>query len=541
MIFTVRKRDGREMPFNIEKIADAIVKAFRASKELEEQIKASQSQLDLLGGEDVLSSTALKVAAYAVGRLEAEGKNKPDIEDIQDAVEKALTEAGYGDTAKSYILYRAERTRVREVNTRLMHTLRDITFSSAKESDLKRENANIDGDTAMGTMLKYGSESAKHFYTMMMLKPEHSRAHSEGDIHIHDLDFYALTMTCCQIDLIKLFKNGFNTGHGHLREPKDIRSYAALAAIAIQSNQNDQHGGQAVPNFDYAMADGVRITYRKAYLNNMVKALILLTGKEEEEIRPIVKKLHEEMLEMGMVATLVPNEKFVQTEARELSKTFSTEIVMGAQKFAEKQAYEETDKATFQAMEAFVHNLNSMHSRAGAQTPFSSINYGMCTDPEARMVMKNLLLTTEEGLGGGETAIFPIQIFRVKEGVSLNPGDPNYDLFKLACRVSAKRLFPNFSFMDAPYNAAYYKPGHPETEIAYMGCRTRVIGNTARPENEITFGRGNLSFTSINLPRIALKMKSIDLFYKELDRMLELVRDQLLERMEVQSRKRVKN
>lgn len=541
MIFTVKKRDGREMPFNIEKISDAIIKAFRASGELEEQIKASQSQMDLLGGEDILSSTALKVAAYAVGRLEAEGKTKPEIEDIQDAVEKALTEAGYGDTAKNYILYRAERTRVREVNTRLMHTLRDITFSSAKESDLKRENANIDGDTAMGTMLKYGSESAKHFYTMMMLKPEHSRAHSEGDIHIHDLDFYALTMTCCQIDLIKLFKNGFNTGHGHLREPKDIRSYAALAAIAIQSNQNDQHGGQAVPNFDYAMADGVRITYRKAYLNNMVKALILLTGKEEEELRPIVKKLHEEMFEMGMVATLVPNEKFVQNEAHELSKTFSTEIVMGAQKFAEKQAYEETDKATFQAMEAFVHNLNSMHSRAGAQTPFSSINYGMCTDPEARMVMKNLLLTTEEGLGGGETAIFPIQIFRVKDGVSLNPGDPNYDLFKLACRVSAKRLFPNFSFMDAPYNAAYYKPGRPETEIAYMGCRTRVIGNSARPDHEITFGRGNLSFTSINLPRIALKMKSIDLFYKELDRMLALVRDQLLERMEVQSRKRVKN
>ena len=395
MIFTVKKRDGREMPFNIEKISDAIIKAFRASGELKEQIKASQDQIDLLGHEDLLSSTSLKVAAYAVGRLEAEGKNKPDIEEIQDAVEKALTECGYGDTAKSYILYRAERTRIREVNTRLMHTLRDITFSSAKESDLKRENANIDGDTAMGTMLKYGSESAKHFYTMMMLKPEHSRAHSEGDIHIHDLDFYSLTMTCCQIDLKKLFKNGFNTGHGHLREPKDIRSYAALAAIAIQSNQNDQHGGQSIPNFDYAMADGVRITYRKAYLSNMVKALMLFTGKEEEEIQPIVKKLHTEMAEMGMVATLVPNEKFQEAEARELSKTFDTETVMKSQKFAEKQAYEETDKASFQAMEAFVHNLNSMHSRAGAQTPFSSINYGMCTEPEARMAIRNLLLTTD--------------------------------------------------------------------------------------------------------------------------------------------------
>ena len=541
MIFTVKKRDGREMPFNIEKISDAITKAFRASGELNEQIKASQDQMDLLGHEDILSSTALKVSAYAVGRLEAEGKNKPDIEEIQDAVEKALTENGYGITAKSYILYRAERTRVREVNTRLMHTLKDITYSSAKESDLKRENANIDGDTAMGTMLKYGSESAKHFYTMMMLKPEHSRAHMEGDIHIHDLDFYSLTMTCCQIDLIKLFKNGFNTGHGHLRAPRDIRSYAALAAIAIQSNQNDQHGGQSIPNFDYAMADGVRITYRKAYLSNMVKALMLFTGKDEEEIRPVLKKLHSEMEEMGMVATLVPNEAFAQAEARELAKSFDMEVVMKSQKFAEKQAYEETDKTTFQAMEAFVHNLNSMHSRAGAQTPFSSINYGMCTEPEARMVMRNLLLTTEEGLGGGETAIFPIQIFRVKKGISLNPGDPNYDLFKLACRVSAKRLFPNFSFQDAPYNLQYYKEGHPETEIAYMGCRTRVIGNVYDPSREVSFGRGNLSFTSINLPRIAIKMKSVDLFFKELDRMLQLVSDQLMERFHVQSKRKVKN
>ena len=541
MIFTVKKRDGREMPFNIEKISDAIIKAFRASGELDEQIKAAQAQMNLLGNDDLLTNVALKVAADAVGHLEADNKTKPDIEEIQDAVEKALTEGGYADTAKSYILYRAERTRVREVNTRLMQTLHDITFSSAKESDLKRENANIDGDTAMGTMLKYGSESAKHFYTMMMLKPEHSRAHLDGDIHIHDLDFYSLTMTCCQIDLIKLFRNGFNTGHGHLREPKDIRSYAALAAIAIQSNQNDQHGGQSVPNFDYAMANGVRITYRKAYLSNMVKALILLTGMEEGEILPVVKKLHSEMAEMGMVATLVPNEKFQETEIRELSKTYDAEIVKKAQSFAEKMAYEETDKTTFQAMEAFVHNLNSMHSRAGAQTPFSSINYGMCTEPEARMVMKNLLLTTEEGLAGGETALFPIQNFRVKDGINLNPGDPNYDLFKLACRVSAKRLFPNFSFQDAPYNLQYYKPGHPETEISYMGCRTRVIGNHYDPSREISYGRGNLSFTSINLPRIAIKMKSVDLFFKELDRMLQLVSDQLMERFAVQSRRKVKN
>lgn len=542
MIKSVRKRDGREMPFNMDKIARAIEKALRASGELNKDIQEESKQLSLLDPvSNALERHALDVATGVVEDLESQGIERPQIEQIQDSIEKILGEKGLHETAKSFILYRAERTRVRELNTRLMRTLHDITFSDAAKSDLKRENANIDGDTAMGTMLKYGSESAKHFYTSMMLKPEHSRAHQDGDIHIHDLDFYSLTMTCCQIDLKKLFKNGFNTGHGHLREPKDIRSYAALAAIAIQSNQNDQHGGQSIPNFDYAMADGVRITYRKSYLSNIVKALSLLSNKTEEEILPVVKKLHAQMAELNMFPTLQPNKEFQEAEARELSKVYDAGVVASAQKFAEHDAYNETDKATFQAMEAFVHNLNSMHSRAGAQTPFSSINYGMCTEPEARMVMRNLLLTTEEGLGGGETAIFPIQIFRLKNGINLHEGEPNYDLFKLAIRVSAKRLFPNFSFQDAPYNLQYYKPGHPETEIAYMGCRTRVIGNIVDKDREITFGRGNLSFTSINLPRIAIKMKSKDLFMKELDRMMELVRDQLLERLEVQSRKRVKN
>ena len=542
MILKVKKRDGREMPFNIDKITNAIEKALHASGELKDEIQTEKQQLNLLETNgNFLQKHALEIATLVVERLESLNQKNPEIEQIQDSIEHVLGEKGLQETAKAFILYRAERSRIRELNSRLMCTLRDITFSDASKSDLKRENANIDGDTAMGTMLKYGSESAKHFYVSMMLKPEHSRAHQDGDIHIHDLDFYSLTMTCCQIDLKQLFAGGFNTGHGHLRAPKDIRSYAALAAIAIQSNQNDQHGGQSIPNFDYAMADGVRITYKKLYTANMIKALTLLTEQDESEIAEKVKKLHKEMEEVHLVATLEPNESFKEAEARELKKLFDASVVEHAQKFTEKEAYTETDKATFQAMEAFVHNLNSMHSRAGAQTPFSSINYGLCTEPEARMVMKNLLLTTEEGLGGGETAIFPIQIFRIKSGINLHEGEPNYDLFKLACRVSAKRLFPNFSFQDAPYNLQYYKPGHPETEIAYMGCRTRVIGNIIDKEKEITFGRGNLSFTSINLPRIAIKMKSKDLFFKELDRMLALVRDQLLERLEVQSRKRVKN
>ncbi len=531
MILTVKKRDGREMPFNIEKIAAAIAKALRVSGELNERIREEKLQLSILGnpGDDLVERTALDLAVKVAEHLEASGNKSPDIESIQDAAEHVLGEQGFTETAKRYILYRAERSRVRELNSRLMRTLHDITFSDAQKSDLKRENANIDGDTAMGTMLKYGSEGAKHFYTMSMLKPEHSEAHQRGDIHIHDLDFYSLTMTCCQIDLQKLFEGGFNTGHGHLRAPRDIRSYAALAAIAIQSNQNDQHGGQSIPNFDYAMADGVRISFRKFYLSNMVKSLTILTGEPDSAVENRVKKLHKELEQLELYPALEPDPRFFEAEANELSKLFDSNIVKQSQGFAQGQAEK-------------VHNLNSMHSRAGAQTPFSSINYGMSTSPESRMVMKNLLLTTEEGLGGGETAIFPIQIFRIKEGINLNPGDPNYDLFQLACRVSAKRLFPNFSFQDAPFNLQYYKPGKPETEIAYMGCRTRVIGNAYDPSRETTFGRGNLSFTSINLPRIAIKLNgSQDLFFKELDRILAVVSDQLMERFEIQARKKVKN
>ena len=521
MIVTVKKRDGREMPFNIEKISAAIEKAFRASGELDEQIKASQDQLNLLGNDDVLSSTALQVAASAVGLLEAEGKVKPEIEEIQDAVEKALTEGGFADTAKSYILYRAERTRIREVNTRLMHTLRDITFSSAKESDLKRENANIDGDTAMGTMLKYGSESAKHFYTMMMLKPEHSRAHSEGDIHIHDLDFYSLTMTCCQIDLKKLFKGGFNTGHGHLREPKDIRSYAALAAIAIQSNQNDQHGGQSIPNFDYAMAPGVNKSFRKALSKNLEK-YNEFTGKN-------LKLEVKDDIEFG------DDDKLKKAK-------WPKEVI--------KASNEDVERETLQAMEGFIHNLNTMHSRAGAQVPFTSINFGTDTTPAGRLVSKYLLEATNNGLGKGETPIFPISIFKVKEGVNYNPEDPNYDLFKRSMEVSAKRLFPNFCFIDAPFNLKYYKKGDYRTEIATMGCRTRVFASVFPESDGIVTGRGNLSFTTINLVRIGIRhgiclgeRKEADWngFYKELDDKMDLVKDELLERFEFQANQHVRN
>lgn len=524
MITKIKKRDGREVPFNIEKIANAIYKAASAT-----------------GGRDY--DTALKLAEKVVDYIEKKlDKKAPSVEEIQDAVEKVLMESGHARTAKEFILYRAERTRIREMSTRLMKVYEDLTFKEAKDNDMKRENANIDGDTAMGTMLKYGSEGAKQFYEMFVLKPQHSKAHKDGDIHIHDMDFLTLTTTCCQIDIATLFKGGFSTGHGHLREPNDIHSYSALACIAIQSNQNDQHGGQSIPNFDYGMAPGVAKTYVKLYRQNLLKALELLA--EGQDLETSVKEVFAKIAqEHGVVPTLNLRDGYTKLETKYLMELIKDEgIIAKVQEFARKKAEIETDRNTFQAMEAFVHNLNTMHSRAGAQIPFSSINYGMDTSPEGRMVIKNILLATEAGLGNGETPIFPIHIFRVKEGVNYNPGEPNYELFKLACRVSAKRLFPNFSFVDAPFNLKYYKPGQPETEIAYMGCRTRVVANVYDPTRETIFGRGNLSFTTINLPRIGMRSnKNINFFFEELDKKIDLVIDQLLERFEIQAQKKVKN
>ena len=523
MIEQIVKRDGRKAPFEIEKIANAIFGAAQAS-----------------GGQDYEMARSLAEQVEKVLEASA-GDQIPTVEQIQDTVEKVLIESGHARTAKKYILYRNERTRVREMNTRLMKVYEDLTFQSSLENDVKRENANIDGDTAMGTMLKYGSEGAKQFYEMFILDPAHAKAHREGDIHIHDLDFLTLTTTCCQIDLLKLFQGGFSTGHGFLREPNDIRSYAALACIAIQSNQNDQHGGQSVPNFDYSMAPGVKKTFRKQFRDNLAKALEVFGADENNEVdaQALTEKIEQQT---GKWACLAGGNGYDEAMAAALGETLSEEQVGKCMRFARKYADKETRKATYQAMEALVHNLNTMHSRAGAQIPFSSLNYGTDTSPEGRLVMEQLLLATEAGLGNGETPIFPIHIFKVKEGVNYNEGDPNYDLFKLACRVSAKRMFPNFSFLDAPFNKQYYKPGHPETEAAYMGCRTRVIGNHFDPTREIVNGRGNLSFTSVNLPRIAIRSHGdIDWFFEDLDRKIDLVIDQLLARFKIQSAKKVRN
>jgi ribonucleoside-triphosphate reductase len=529
MLTQIQKRDGRHVSFNIEKIADAIYKAAKS-----------------VGGQDYAAS--MELSQEVCMRLDKQytiNNIMPSVEEVQDVVEKVLVESGHAKTAKAYILYRADRTRVREMNTRIMKIYEDLTFKSASDCDIKRENANIDGDTAMGTMLKYGSEGAKQFYEMYVLKPEHSRAHADGDIHIHDLDFFTLTTTCCQIDITKLFENGFSTGHGYLREPNNIASYSALACIAVQSNQNDQHGGQSIPNFDYAMAEGVKKTYRQLYEKNIVRSILFHT--DIDSIETVSQKVKEYMAkiftEHDIRPVLTNGNGYSKLEKPYLIEIFSDEeLVDKVQRNTAKLTEKETDRATFQAMEALVHNLNTMNSRAGAQTPFSSINYGTDTSPEGRMVIKNVLLANERGLGNSETPIFPIHIFKIKEGINYNPEDISYDLFKLACRVSAKRLYPNFSFLDAPFNLDYYKVGDYNSEVAYMGCRTRVIGNNYDKSRSIVSGRGNLSFTSINLPRLAIKSGGNQLkFFEMLEDLMDLVIKQLAHRFKIQCQKKVKN
>ena len=504
MLKSVQKRDGRIVDYNQSNITSAIAKAGQATHEFD--------------GKD-----ALRLSKTVTRHLlEKYDDTIPTVEQIQDEVENTLMNSSYKKTAKAYIVYRDERSKVRGSKSKLMKQFEVITGSLAKDSsDLKRSNANVNGDTAMGKMLQYGEEGAKEFAKTFLLKPEHARAHDDGDIHIHDLDFYATgTLTCCQTDPLVLFDNGgFSTGHGFLRTPQSIGSYAALTAIILQANQNEQHGGQAIPNFDWAMAPGVNKSYRKNIRSN-IEHYNAFTGKD------------------------------IQIDDKKLDKLTYTQRIKGIPDKIFDMAIEDTKRQTYQAMEGLVHNLNTMHSRAGAQVPFTSLNFGTDTSPEGRLVNEQFLLATEAGLGRGETPIFPISIFKVKEGVNYNPEDPNYDLFKLAMRVSAKRLFPNFTFLDAPFNLKFYKQGDYHTEVATMGCRTRVYESLFPESNGTSVRRGNDSFTSINLPRIGIKHgiclgereePDWDGFYKELDEKLDLVADQLYERYKFQANMLVRN
>lgn len=527
MIRFIVKRDGRKVSFNEDKISNAIRKALISAHP--DDKSTSQYEEDLVE----------KLTRRVVSDIEKQNLEEPSVENTQDIIEKVLIQEGMASEAKNFILYRQNRTNVRNYNTDLTKIYRDLTSKSTADMDLKRENANIDANAPMGLMLRFGSEGSKDYVRRYVLRPEHSIAHSRGDIHIHDLDFYMLTINCCQIGLKDLFKRGFSTGHGFLREPQSILSAAALCCIAIQSNQNDMHGGQSIPLFEYDLAPYVAISYSK----HLCKVICICLRNDEADVSEI-KEYCKELYDKYDTCLSDEVQALIKAKVLEVLKKYDTEELDVTKNvdYIMSEAIKLTERETYQAMEALIHNLNSMQSRAGAQVPFSSINYGTGTQPEHRMIMKNVLLATDAGLGGGETPIFPVQIFKVKDGINTKKGDPNYDLFELACKVSAKRLFPNFSFLDAPYNAQYYKPGHPETEVALMGCRTRVVSNYYDKTKEIIPGRGNLSFTTINLPRLAIEAHgSISKFFESLDKMIYMVFDQLMDRFEIIAKKQVLN
>ena len=533
----VVKRNGKKVDFDGAKIALAIKKGFDSvsSNDDDDEKEKKYNEKDIQ-----------KVYQAVLNRIEKEYKeeNKIKIETIQDMIEEELERKGYQDVYQSFSDYRERRNQSRQsfFEDKKMHkflkSLENLGLKSANEEDSKRENANIDGNSPMGTMLQYGATVSKEFAKAYLMKPRYAAAHDSGEIHIHDMDFLAMgTTTCCQIDLSKLFKSGFDTGHGYIRPPKDISTFASLAAIAIQANQNDQHGGQAVPAFDYYLAPGVLMTFKKQFKQTIYDYL------DFEGFLPLIN--------MDRIAREVDKLTSIEFDIEEMYPLAKeSEKIERILKVSYEKALKKTERATQQAMEAFIHNLNTMHSRAGAQVPFSSVNLGTDISAEGRMVTKCFLEATDAGLGNGETPIFPVSIFKVKEGVNYNPEDPNYDLFELACQVSAKRLFPNFAFIDAPVNLRYYKEGDPNTEISYMGCRTRVIGDVTDPNHEVVTGRGNLSFTTINLPRIGIKhgiclkeREEADMegFYQELEELIEIVKDQLLERFEIQCNKRCYN
>ncbi len=522
------KRNGKVQHFDEKKIRVAIEKAFDSTNDIETKAYIAKC---FKSRESCIQTVLNDVLTIVYQKEEA------TVEKVQDIVELTLQKNKLYSIAKNFMLYRERHKDIRTGESSLMKAFDEIIMSSSEDSDEKRSNANINGDTSMGAMLQIGSSAMTECSLNGLISKEYSELHTNGDIHIHDLDFYPLTTTCCQIDLTKLFKNGFSTGHGFLREPNSIASYSALACIAIQSNQNDQHGGQSIPMFDYDMANGVRKSYKKIFTKRLIELYEDYFEVSFEEAEDYINTAVSKMNESFDYPTMDSSFDEIFNKVAKGNKIFA-EIISKTRKRADK----DITKMTYQAMESFIHNLNTMHSRAGAQVPFSSINYGTDTSIEGRLVIEQLLLANEAGLGNGETPIFPIHIFKVKEGVNYNPSDANYDLFKLACRVSAKRLFPNFSFIDAPYNLQYYKEGKPETEIAYMGCRTRVMGNVYDEENQIVTGRGNLSFTSINLPRLAiLSNKSEVEFYNRLTKILDDVVGQLLERFNVQAHRKVRN
>lgn len=519
MIRSVIKRDGRRSKFDRSKIANAISAAFKASK--------TDFDLDLIS--DLTEKVCKKFSTREVFDLH--------VELIQDTVEKTLFDADYKAVAQIFNNYRQQRAEAREGSSQLTKIFKLLVNNDQEANEIRKENANINSDSTMGTMLKFGSESSKSFSMRQLINPKFVMMHRSGDFHIHDLDFYPLTINCCQIDLAKLFKDGFSTGHGSIREPQTIQSAAALTCIAIQSNQNDMFGGQSIPCFEYYLAPYVVKSFIKRFIETYSDFFEVINGEAPSNLIDAIREscnrlyhLNDTLLSVSVLEALA-NDLMIFMKMSYDKIQRAIEI-----------AYQRTERDCYQAMESLLFNLNTMQSRAGAQTPFSSINYGTGTTPEQRMIIKNILLATDAGLGNSETPIFPVQVFKVKSGVNTTLYEPNYDLFRLACSVSAKRMFPNFSFIDAPYNLQYYEPNKPETEVAVMGCRTRVFGNVHDKNNSIIPSRGNLFFNTINLPRIALQSKGdIEVFYDKLKEIVEAACDQLEERFKYISKRHIYN
>lgn len=485
--------------------------------------------------------------------LKADQKNARSVEEIQDMVEDALMDAGFNSVAREYIRYRHKHEMRRKASQQLMESYNDLLFADSKDMDLKRDNANINTDAPMGIMLKLGTEGAKVYSDNYVIPDEFVEADHEGVIHLHDKDFSLITWNCMYTDLGKLLKGGFSTGHGHLREPNSIRAAASLACIALQSSQNDMLGGQAINALDFALAPYVDKSYKKAFKKYLVifarayhkNGSPCYLGKYCNNVVQIIK--HPE-LDFELTKDLLPSYKQWKKGGYQLYHYFdgklgddeAERLWRCAVSEAEISASEEVEEETKQAMEALVHNFNTLHSRAGSQVPFSSTNYGMDTSPEGRLVTDKMLDAIWDGLGNGETPIFPISVFQLKEGINYNPGDPNYDLFKKAIRVSAKRLFPNFISNDSSFNLPYYKEGDYNTFASAMGCRTRVIGNVNGPE--ITGGRGNFAFVTINLPMLALNAKGdTKKFFKLFDKYIKLSKKYLEHRYSIISHKKAKN
>jgi ribonucleoside-triphosphate reductase len=472
-----------------------------------------------MGHDDVTQATQQAVASFA-------DREDASVEEIQDAVEDALIKSGFTMVAKAYIRYRTRHEMHRQATADLMKSYSDLLFSDAKDMDLKRDNANINTDAPMGVMLKLGAEGSKCWAKNYGLPEKFAQMHNDNIVHLHDLDFSFITFNCCQIDLLKVLHGGFNTGHGFLREPNSIRSYAALACIVIQSNQNDMFGGQSISAWDYAMAEGIRKTFRRVFFSELKRAVsyTMANGKANAFLQ-YFKDLDDSRF---------------PSYTDDKAITFEDETEQSAFNGAFHYACKDIEDETHQAMEAAVHNFNSLHSRAGSQVPFSSINYGMDTTAEGRLATKMTLRAIWEGLGNGETPIFPISVFTMKAGINYNPGDPNYDLFQLACKVSAKRLFPNFCSIDAPYNLKYYKPGDYRSYAVTMGCRTKVMSNINGPEE--TSSRGNFAFTTINLPMLALAAKGdVARFFELFDKYITMSKEYLEYRYQIIAHKKVKN